>query len=158
MNLATLLTNAGNLFFSHQDAPRDHDDGVELEEPEYTTIDLHQRDGDDDDDDDDAEVDECSVVDSVDDYYNKRFRFVPTRAGDLLLGIAFLGEEWYLPTDHPLARLLLKNDYLPINQESHSNLLRYTHDMVTLSQQSLVQLMKDKASNISDEGALWTTE
>lgn len=154
MNLATLLTSASELFFTSN-----QNEFVELdEETTFTAIDLHGHDDDNDIEEEEEEEEEQTVVESVDEYYYERFRFVPTRASDLLLGAAYLSEEWYLPREHPLARLLLKNDYEPISRELHSQLLRYNHKTVALSQQSLVQLMKDKGSNMSEEGALWTLE
>lgn len=90
-------------------------------------------------------------------YFTNEFARHPTCVGDLLLGIGLGGRDgrwWWIPSAHPIAKLLLDNALKP--QGKHKTLLRYDRAMLVLGQRSLAALFSEKA--LRSEGMLKTEE
>jgi hypothetical protein len=89
-------------------------------------------------------------------YYLDTFACVPTKAGDLLLGIALThgGSHCWVPREHPIAQLLVGND---IESPTHyADMYYYDRAALLLGQQSLAHLFNDKV--LTNQGALWESE
>jgi len=99
-----------------------------------------------------ASVGSQEFVDQSWAYYVDAFGRPPAHVGDLLLGIA-MGRDgllWWVPTTHPIARILVGNTIGPITR--HSALLCYERADLVLAQRSLAALLVDKA--LREEGML----